>query len=110
VWDRYYDVDSKYILNMPSQISTSHDLHKVTASTRTLIEFAPEVAFSSEDIPPRSVPVTVASANTVYVPNHLDSTDEPEWTPPQTFAEYISQLPEWERDRIQDNRSRSQIR
>jgi hypothetical protein len=71
---------------MSRKTSTSYDFHKVTAHRRLSLEFAPEVAFSSEDIPARSIPVTMASTNnTVYVPDHLDSPDEREQTPPQMF-------------------------
>jgi hypothetical protein len=104
VWDRYYDANNDCIVNMSNHTSTSVDFHQVTKHTRRLLEFASEVAFSSEDIPAHSDPVTIASANTVYAPDHLDSPNELEWTPPKTFAEYISQLPEWERDLIKGNR------
>jgi hypothetical protein len=76
----------------------------VTKHTRRLLEFASVVAFSSEDIPAHSIPVTIASANTVYVPANLDIRDEPQRTHAQTFAEYIDQLQEWERDLIKENR------
>jgi hypothetical protein len=73
--------------------------------TRRLLEFASEVIFSSEDIPAHSIPVTIASDNTVYAPDQLDILDEPQHqTSPTTFAEYLGQLPEWERDIIKGNR------
>jgi hypothetical protein len=75
-----------------------------TKHTRRLLEFASEVAFSSEDIPAPSIPVTIASANTIYALANLDNPDEPQRTPAQTFAEYIAQLPEWEHDLIKGNR------
>jgi hypothetical protein len=77
----------------------------VTAHSRRLLEFASEVAFSSQDIPAHSIPVTIESANTACVPANLNIPDEPQRTPAQTFAEYIiAQLPEWERGLIKGNR------
>jgi hypothetical protein len=88
---------------MSNRTTTKVHFDQVTKHTRRLLEFASEVAFSSEDIPAHSIPVTIASVNTLYAPANLDIPDERQWTPPQTFAEYIGQLPEWERDLIKGN-------
>jgi hypothetical protein len=85
---------------MSDHTTTKVDFDQVTNHTRRLLEFASEVAFSAEDIPAHSIPVTIASVTTLYAPANLDIPDERRWTPPQTFAEYIDQHPEWERDLI----------
>jgi hypothetical protein len=65
MWGRYYDADTDCIVNMSNRTTTNVDFHEVTKHTRRLLEFDSEVAFSSEDIPANSIPVTIASANTV---------------------------------------------
>jgi hypothetical protein len=80
-----------------SNLTTNVDFHKVTKNTCILLEFASEVAFSSEDIPAHSIPVTIASANTVYAPANLDIPDEPQRTS-------VSKNVRWERDLIKENR------
>jgi hypothetical protein len=104
VWDRYYDTDTDCIVDRSNLTTTNVDFHQVANHTRRLLEFASGAAFLSEDIPAHSIPVTIESANAVYAPANLDIPDEPQPTPPQTFAEYIGQLPEWERDLIKGHR------
>jgi hypothetical protein len=90
VWDRYDDTETDCIVNMSNLTTTNVDFHKATKHTRRLLEFASEVAFSSEDIPAHSIPVTIASPNTVYAPANLDIPDEPKRTPPQTSTSTLA--------------------
>jgi hypothetical protein len=49
-WCQYHDAETHYIVTRPNLTTTNADFHKVTAHSRRLLEFASEVAFSSEDI------------------------------------------------------------
>jgi hypothetical protein len=92
---QYYDTESDCIIQTRPT---------TTVHSRRLLKFASEVASLSENVPAHSIPVTLESANAAYEPANLEIPEAPQQMPAETFAEYITQLPEWEHDLITGHR------
>jgi hypothetical protein len=62
-WPQYYDAETDCLIRIrrtrPNVTTANVDFHEVKAHSRGLLEFASEVAFSSEDIPAHIIPVTL---------------------------------------------------
>ena len=99
-WKWIYDPVSDMVAEYDRQ-HKNYVYHEIKAKRRRHWDIYPLLAFTESKLPKNAIPLDRVGTNQVRKSSGWKKENTPDREPPQSFEEYISQLPEWEKSLIE---------